>query len=192
MPCNKQILNVHGIEARKEPTGHSLIPQATNLKGCCYLRDLVIRVHQQYSHRGTKYPLKTFVEHKYRKLILRESSRRQKQLGVAHAQFAHERDDRRSMSAVLPFFLIHFYSNLRLGAENRGTSIVASFLPFLSTCFPPARSSCLSFGFHYWSLVNRWAQLLITSNYYLPSLSKPNLSCQNPVTPNQSRAKKSL
>ena len=173
-----------------------MIPQTTGLKGCCYLRDLVIRVHQQYSHRGTKYPLKTFVEHKYRKLILRESSRRQKQLGVAHAQFAHERDDRRSMSAVLPFFFIHFYNNLRLGAENRGTFNGAFFspLPFylISSCqiFLPLISA--PFGFHYWSLINRWAQLLITSNYYLPSLSKPNLSCQNPVTPNQSRAKKSL
>ena len=50
------------------------------------------------------------------------------------------------------------------------------FSSSLSTRFPPVRPflpfiSALT-GFHDWGLVARWDQLLITSNYYLPSTPK--------------------
>ena len=50
------------------------------------------------------------------------------------------------------------------------------FSTSLSTRFPPVISFLplisAPTGFHDWGLVTRWAQLLITSNYYLPSTPK--------------------
>ena len=75
----------------------------------------------------------------------------------------------------------HYWSRtvdreMRFSFLTKEAELFAFFLPLLATLFPPDRSSGLSFphrlAFHDWDLVTRWAQLLITSHYYLPRTSK--------------------
>ena len=60
------------------------------------------------------------------------------------------------------------------------------FFTSLSTHFPPVRPFLplisAPTGFHNWGLVTRWAQLLITSNYLLPSSRKDQSTIRAELT----------
>ena len=63
---------------------------------------------------------------------------------------------------------------------------LGSMFPFLNARFPPARSSTplisAPTGIYDWGLVTRWAQLLIISNFYLPSISKDQSTMRAKLT----------
>ena len=56
------------------------------------------------------------------------------------------------------------------------------FFNLLSSVRPFLQLTSALTGFHVWGLVTRWAQLLITSNYYLPSTLKDQSSMRADLT----------